>query len=165
MAKKKIKIVKNKMDKEKYPIFCGTVVSVSAIIEQNGDYVTVIHYLTEKDHPTEEEIKEITPLGPLSFFLEKSREKINQRLQDKVKGAVVPMRVDPSVILGAEIRTRFGQLNLEELGEGAAVKTYELEVIKGKSHHTGDIFSGLAEHFEGPPHSGMRYIKILDENS
>ena len=151
------------MTDERYPIFSGKVVNVPAIVEQDGEYITCIQYMTPKDELTDEEAKKVMPLGTVSMFREEDRDKLNATLQERVKSAVVPMRIDPSVILGAEIRTCFGQLNEGECGEGKMARTYELEVIKGKSQAGGDIFASMAEHFDRTPHSGMKYIKILKD--
>jgi len=151
------------METKDYPIFSGKVLGVPGIIEGNGEYLTILDYMAPKDELTEEERKKAMPLGLLSIFREEDREKMAKTLQERVKRVVVPMRLDPSVVLNAEVRTSFGQLNQGEYGEGQVAKTYELEVIQGKSQAGGDMFASLAEHFDRTPHSGMKYIKILTE--
>jgi hypothetical protein len=149
------------METKDYPIFSGKVLGVAAIVEENGEYVTLIDYMTPKDELTEEDRKKDMPLGMLSVFVEEHRDKMAKTLQERVKRAAVPMRVDPSVILYADIRTSFGQLNEGEYGEGQVARTYELEVINAKSQAGGDMFASMAEHFDRTSHSGMKYIKIL----
>ncbi|MBR9704487.1 hypothetical protein GOV12_03690 [Candidatus Pacearchaeota archaeon] len=151
------------MNKLDYPILSGRVLSVPAVIEENGQFVTVIDYIPTGDEMSEDEMKKVMPGGILSAFVEEHKEKANQTLQERVKRAFIPLRIDPSVIDGAEFRTILGQINEGDYGEGFIAKTYELLIIKGKSRAGGDIFSGLAEHIDGPPHSGMRYIKVLKE--
>ena len=148
---------------EKYPIFSGRVFSVPAIVEENGEYFTIIDYLSSKDELTEEDRKKAMPLGILSIVIEEHRDKMAKTLHERVKRAVVPMRVDPSVILDSEVRTSLGQVNKGEYGENPVAKTYELEGIKGKSQVGSDIFSGLAEMYGRTPHSGMKYIKVLKQ--
>ena len=151
------------MTGEKYPIFSGRVLNVLGIVEQKGEYVTLIDYMSPKDELTEDDEKKVMPLGILSLFVEEHRDKFAETLQERLKRAIVPMRVDPSVILGAEIRTSFGQINEGEYGEGQVARTYELEVIKGKSQAGSDPFLGIVEMYDRTPHSGMKYIKVLKE--
>jgi len=148
---------------EKYPIFSGRVLSVPGIVEENGEHSTIIDYLSPKDELTEEDRKKAMPLGILSIVVEEHRDNMAKTLQERVKRVVVPMRIDPSVILDAEVRTSFGQLNKGEYGENPLAKTYELEVIKGKSQASNDMFLGLAEMYDRTPHSGMKYIKVLKQ--
>lgn len=145
-------------NKDKYPIFSGKVVGVPAILEEGSEVYTLVDYLTPNDELSEAEEKEAMPLGLLSAFIEEHKEKLKQKLQDRVKRALIPMRLDPSIISGADIRTRFGELNEMDYGEGLVAKTYELEVIKGRPK-IGDIFGALSE----PDYIGFRYIKILRE--
>jgi len=142
------------MKKDKYPLFCGKVVSVPAILEQGSTIYTLVDYLTIKDEPSEGEVRQVffSKLLGLKEGVEKK-----EQLEKKVKRASIPMRLDPSVIDGCDIRARFGQLQIDE--EGTKVKTYEVEVIKGRRDSSGDIFSALAQ----PRHTGFRYIRILEE--
>jgi hypothetical protein len=147
----------------KYPIFSGRVVGVPLVVEEReGEVFTYIQYLTPNDEPTMDDVKEALPLGILSMFDQKAMEKANETLAEKVNTAIVPLRVDPSVLHGAEVRTCLGQLNSQEYGEGPSLRTYEVQVIKGTSRAGGDFLSGFAEMSAGTPHTGMKYIKILD---
>jgi len=151
------------MTDDKYPIFSGKVLRVPAIIEDKGEYVTLVEYLSPRDELTGEDIKKDMPMGILSFFIEEHREKMAKTLQERVKRVAIPLRIDPSVILNAEIRTSFGQINISEYGEGQVARTYELEVIEGRSRAGGDMIASMVEHFDRTPHSGMKYIKLLSE--
>lgn len=143
------------MGKNEYPVFCGKVVGVPAIMEKDGMIFTLVDYLTIKDEPTEEEVREAFAAQILSGGKD---QKLEEKVQQKMRRAVIPMRLDPSVIDGADIRTRFGELKLE--GRENA-KTYEVEIIKGRSESSGDILilASLAQ----PRHTGFRYIKFIDE--
>ena len=145
-----------------YPIFSGRVVSVPVIIEDGEMCSTVISYVTPKDEPSEEEMKKLFPLGPLSMMLPEHLEKANEKLENRVKTATVPLRIDPSIVLGAEIRTRLGEINPAE-HNGEVLKTYELEIIRGKRRYSGDIFSDIAQR-NYSEHTGLRYIKVLRES-
>ena len=68
------------------------------------------------------------------------------------------MRLDPSLIDGAEIRARHAQ---SDFGDGVRRRTYEIEVIRGRSQASGDIFAMMGE-LAGTRHTGFKYIKVFD---
>lgn len=141
--------------KSNYPLFNGRA-SVSGIVETpDGKTCTVIHYITVDQE------KAINDKGFsfLDLFIESKREKVQKDLEKRLKKATIPMRLDPAVIDGAEIRTRFASLTLDD---GTSKKTYEVEVIRGRSQSSGDVFAMMGE-LAGPRHTGFRYIKIVDE--
>lgn len=153
------------IERSEYPIFCGRVIKVAGIIEEDRGVFTVVDYMTQKDEPTEKEsqgimFSKVFGTGA-SKLLGHDVEKKEESIKDKIKRASIPMRLEASVIEGAEIRTRFGQFNLEECGEGKIADTYEVEVIKGRSQAGMDGFSLIAELADGPRHTGFKYIKIL----
>ena len=115
------------MAKEEYSLFCGKVVGVPAILEEGSVIHTLVDYLTIKDEPKEEEVRQVFFLKLLGLKEGAVKE---EQLEKKVKRASIPMRLDPSVIDGCDIRARFGQLQIDE--QGTKVKTYEVEIIKRK---------------------------------
>src|SRR3989338_65510 len=134
-----------------YPIFNGRA-SVSAIMEDvNGKVFTVVDYLTIDQ-------EKAININFLDLISEPKREKAQKDLEARMKRAVIPMRLDPSLIDGAEIRTRYAQINT---GNGVMKKTYEIEVIRGRSQANGGIFATIGE-LDGPRHTSFRYIKVLD---
>ena len=142
------------MNKSQYPIFCGKVVGVPAIMEKEGMTFTLVDYLTIKDEPTEEQARKLF-VGQVLLPAESA--KLEAELEKKVKRAVIPMRLDPSVIEGADIRARFAELKVEGQAENA--KTYEVEVIKGRRESSGDVFASLGQ----PRHTGFRYIRLIED--
>ncbi|MDO8556560.1 MAG: hypothetical protein Q7R96_05310 [Nanoarchaeota archaeon] len=138
-----------------YPIFSGRVVHIPAVIEQGSSFATIIQYITLKDEPTEEETRKalFSSILPIPGGKELN-------LAQRIKSVAVPLRLDPAVLVGATIRSKFGELCLE--GE-APQKTYEIEVVQGASRAASDPLMMLAEFASAPTHTGFRYIKILEE--
>jgi len=138
-----------------YPLFHGKVVSVPAIVEQRGKVLTIIDYLLPSE---EEELQE--QAGSLFHIMtSKGRDEAQEALKNRVHRAVVPMRLDPSVIDGCDIRASFGRFTEGEV----SYKTYEVEIIRGRSQAGGDPLAMLGEILDNPKHTGFRYIRILEK--
>lgn len=148
------------MDQEKYPVFSGRVVNIPAIVEGEGDTITLVDYVTIRDEPT-------ISVGELfmTLVIPEEKGKLEKDLSSRVQRAVIPMRLDPSLILGAEIRTRYGEVNAGDYGSEKIARTYELEIINPASRPGADVFSTLSDMAMGRPHTGFKYVKILDEDS
>jgi len=146
------------MDVE-YPIFHGKVVSVPAIIEHGDTVMTVVDYLLPSE---EEELRKKT--GNLFHLMtSKGHDEAQEALEKAVHRAGVPMRLDPSVIDGCDIRSSFGRYTVNEDGQKKTYKTYEVEVLRGRSQAGGDALAMLGEVIGSPKHTGFKYVRILEE--
>ena len=140
------------MEFEKYPIFCGRVIKVHALLEdESGSYSTIIKYLSPQDQTIPFELANKIILGIVDDFE-------LQSLEEKVQTVSIPLRLDPFVVEGAEIRTRFGKIHLDE--EDEENTTFEVEIIEGSNRYLTDLHRLT----NTTPFSGLTYIKILTED-
>lgn len=145
-------------DKGLYPVFCGRVIGIPAIIEErNGVVFTLVDYVPIKNEMSEEEARRAF----VSIALLGKTEDASEQLAKRAQRAVVPLRLDPYILEGSEIRARRAQMPAG-VGE-TMVPTYEIEVIKGTSRTGGDVMASLLESRIGARHTGFRYIKILGD--
>ena len=143
-----------KISNNKYPIFSGNVLSVSGVIEMDGETYSIIDYITVKDG---EEVDKSRDLGAafVALFSESKMNKLEEKLKEKISRVVVPLRIDPEVLRGANVRARFGKV--------AGRRTYEVEVICGRSSNNQDPFMAMAEVVGKTPYTGFKYLKFIDE--
>lgn len=147
---------------EEYPIFSGRVINVPAVVDMGEEGVfTIVDYISVEKMPSDDEVKKTMPYAELSFLFEEHVDKAKKLLEDRAIRVIIPMKLDPSVILGAEIRTCFAQANSGEYGEGKSHDTYELEVIKGRSQAGGDFVVAMRERAKGEPFTGIKYVRYL----
>lgn len=141
-----------KVNHNDYPTFSGNVVSVSGFIEANGEIYSIVNFFTQQDK--EEVNKTITPkISILTILSETKLDEVGKELEKKVSRVAVPMRLDPEILRGANVRAKFGKIG--------GRKTYEVEIIRGRVDFSGDPFADLAQHHR-PNYTGFKYIKFLD---
>ena len=145
----------------KYPLFSGKVISVPAIFEHDGEKCTLVDYLLPTD---EEALRESTNDNAISALLIPGRkEELEGELSSRVKRAIVPIRLDPSIIQGANIRAMFSKFKDPESNK--KYRTYEVEVLRGRSQAGSDAMAMLGEIVGNTPHTGFKYVRILEEVS
>jgi len=154
---------RNKMitNQDNYPVFCGRVIGVPAIIEDaNGQSFTYIDFVPVKKDLSEEQYKKLM-VNSL-----RGQEGMGNKLslQERVERVVIPLRLDPHILTGGEIRGSYARLeavqkDVNGISTKTFVRTYEIEIIKGALHGRGDVVDFL----EHRPHTGLRYVKILGD--
>jgi len=143
--------------KNKYPTFCGRVLRISGILEdEEGEIFSIVDYVPIKSEITDEEERKIFA----SVLLGKSEE-VRGDLADKIKRVVVPFRLDPYILEESEVRARCAQMPVGPGGKMAP--TYEVEVIKGRSQARDNSQLSLFEREVGARYTGFKYVKILDK--
>jgi len=140
--------------KQDYPIFNGKVHAVHAIVEMDSEIYSILTYFTKDESDKLEE--DMHPSKLMLLLIDDSkRAELEEKCRKGLSQVIIPLRLDPSIINGAIVRTKMGK---EEIN-GTDKKTYELEVVEG-SHRGGlDVFSMA---LSDSPYKGFRYIKILD---
>ncbi len=114
-------------------------------------------YFAAQDTPQDDE----EGSGMMDQLLQTERaQEYQESLEQRATRVFVPMRLDPYIVGGANVRVMF---NTAEMGDGIVHRTYELEIIKGKSRAGGDPLSMLGEVMsKTTPYTGFKYVKILD---
>ena len=134
------------MDETKYPSFVGNVISISEIIEDEEEVMSTVWYLEPEDMPSEGQAL----LEYIRSFREEDGIPAPSEIEKKAKRALVPMRLDPSVLEGCLVRAHVFQRN----GDENKYKVYEIEILKGQ--FTGSMFPVER-------HKGFKYVKILEK--
>jgi len=124
---------------EEYPIFSGKVIKVGPIVKDGTETWTTVQYLEGLDDVNNKDIA----MGLFPFL--KERDPNYVPLEDRVKTAVIPMHIDPSVLHFAEVRARFSKFKSED----GDIKCYEVEIIESPPGHAGAF-------------NGLRYVKKLE---
>lgn len=111
-----------KFKEGEYPIFSGRGVIVRSLGERSdGKFETFLQFIQVSDElSVEEERKAI--LGSVLNFPD-SKEAL-EAFNNQYTGAIVPLRLDPSTINGATVRTMFNEYDGQRF--------YELEILKGR---------------------------------
>ncbi|GEM_PF-5995934 len=135
-----------------YPIFCGKVVRVSEIVTIENNNFTIVRYLQAGDEP---QLEQAQAMFLESLFDGVGVGELGAALEQRVRRADIPMRLDPSVIEGADIRARFAELIID----GEKCQTYEVEVIKGRMDRSQSVL--VATGLNQPRHTGFKYVQVV----
>lgn len=132
------------MNREDFPVFCGNILKVGPVVEGIDNTVfTLLQYLPGLDQVTSKDVMAalLPNLPPPEDYVP---------LDQRVKKAVIPLRLEAAVFEGSDVRARFSRLTGED---GRERNCYEIEVIRGPI--TGGFLS--SERFKG-----YKHIKILE---
>jgi len=93
------------MTNKEYPIICGKVQRIARQVEMpNQEFLTQIVYLPGLD--------EVTPVDVMSQLLPSiPAPEGHVPLENRLKSAVIPMRLDAAVVLGSDFKTSVRKLN------------------------------------------------------
>lgn len=149
-----------------FPHFSGLVVGLPAELQSGKMVFTRINYLDPLAMETIQQ--EIRKLHPEPDSLENIAKTLEMLVNENAKSVTVPLRLEASVVLGAEIRGGFGQVNEGEYGENKLTDTYEVEIIKGPQSKYGTNTLVIGSKPDDPTflrleHTGKRYIIPISE--
>lgn len=129
------------MKREDFPVFCGKVLKVGPVIEDGSAVYTVLQYLPGLDN-----VQSVDAMTALFPSIPKPEGYVP--LEQRMKQAIVPLRLEAAVFEGSDVRARFSKepsLTQREC--------YEIEVISGPP--TSEMLS--TERYKG-----YKHIKVLD---
>lgn len=128
------------MKREDFPVFCGKVLKVGPVVEDGSEVYTVLQYL-----PGLDKVQSVDAMAALFPSIPKPEGYVP--LEQRMKQAIVPLRLEAAVFEGSDVRARFSK----EPADGR--DCYEIEVISGPT---------TSEMFSTEKYKGYKHIKVLD---